>query len=37
MARVRDLAEAVRARDQAEAATIRGDAIPISRPSKYLQ
>jgi hypothetical protein len=37
MARVRDLAEAVRARDQAEAASIGGDAIPISRPSKYLQ
>jgi hypothetical protein len=37
LTRVRDLAEAARARDHAEAASIEGDAIPISRPSKYLQ
>lgn len=35
LARVRDLAEAARART--EAASIGGDAISVSRPSKYLQ
>jgi hypothetical protein len=37
LTRVRDLAQAVRARDHAEAASIGGDAIPLSRPPKYLQ
>jgi hypothetical protein len=35
--RVRDLAEAARARDRAEAAPIGSEPVPLSRPSKYLQ
>jgi hypothetical protein len=37
LTRVRDLAEAAHARDHAEVASIGGDAIPVSRPTKYLQ